>query len=166
MSQLNNEKPEDLKIKKTRKFKEIISGNFGMGYMKLFGSSGIRGIANKEITPELALNVGLVLGSRKKTAVIGRDPRVSAPMIEHVQINQALKFVAGNSKYTTVHLKGPFTYVIDDTLLIGSNTILEGDSNAVIKLANNAGWVTMKPMTTIFSRSQVAGTEKPGLKIQ
>ncbi len=54
--------------------------------MKLFGSSGIRGIANKEITPELALKVGLVLGSRKKTAVIGRDPRVSAPMIEHALI--------------------------------------------------------------------------------
>ncbi|MGB9941438.1 right-handed parallel beta-helix repeat-containing protein [Methanosarcina sp.] len=65
---------------------------------------------------------------------------------DHVQINQALKFVAGNSKYTTVHLKGPFTYVIDDTLLIGSNTILEGDSTAVIKLANNAGWKTMKPL--------------------
>jgi phosphoglucosamine mutase len=54
--------------------------------MKLFGSSGIRGIANKEITPELALKVGLVLGSRKKIAVIGRDPRVSAPMIEHALI--------------------------------------------------------------------------------
>ena len=54
--------------------------------MKLFGSSGIRGIANREITPELALRVGLVLGSRKKTAVIGRDPRVSAPMIEHALI--------------------------------------------------------------------------------
>ena len=65
---------------------------------------------------------------------------------DHVQINQALKFVADNSKYTTVHLKGPFTYVIDDTLLIGSNTILEGDSTAVIKLANNAGWNTMKPL--------------------
>ena len=72
---------------------------------------------------------------------------------DHVQINQALKFVAGNSKYTTVHLKGPFTYVIDDTLLIGSNTILEGDSTAVIKLANNAGWVTMKPMIQQMSSS-------------
>ena len=49
-------------------------------------------------------------------------------------------------EYTTVHLKGPFTYVIDDTLLIGSNTILEGDSTAVIKLANHAGWATMKPL--------------------
>ncbi|MCQ1535603.1 phosphoglucosamine mutase [Methanosarcina sp. KYL-1] len=51
--------------------------------MKLFGSSGIRGVANKEITAELALKVGLVVGSGKKTAVIGRDPRVAAPMIEH-----------------------------------------------------------------------------------
>ncbi len=65
---------------------------------------------------------------------------------DHLQINQALKFVAENPSYTTVHLKGPFTYIIDDTLLIGSNTILEGDSNAVIKLANNAGWATMKPL--------------------
>ena len=30
---------------------------------------------------------------------------------DHVQINQALKFVADSSEYTTVHLKGPFTYV-------------------------------------------------------
>jgi len=65
---------------------------------------------------------------------------------DHVQINQALKFVAENTAYTTVHLKGPFTYIIDDTLLIGSNTILEGDSTAVIKLANHAGWPTMKPL--------------------
>ncbi len=63
--------PKNLKIKKTREFKEILLENFGMGYMKLFGSSGIRGIANKEITPELALNVGLVLGSRKKLQLSG-----------------------------------------------------------------------------------------------
>jgi len=73
---------------------------------------------------------------------------------DQVQINQALKLVANNpTKYTTVHLKGPFTYVIDDTLLIGSNTILEGDSNAVLKLANNAGWTTMKPLIQQMSSS-------------
>ena len=65
---------------------------------------------------------------------------------DNVQINQALKFVAENPGYTTVHLKGPFTYVIDDSLLIGSNTILEGDPTAVIKLADHAGWPTMKPL--------------------
>jgi hypothetical protein len=65
---------------------------------------------------------------------------------DQVQINQALKLVADNPKYTTVHLKGPYTYVVDGTLLIGSNTILEGDSTAVIKLADHAGWPTMKPL--------------------
>ena len=54
---------------------------------------------------------------------------------DHVQINQALDYAANNPG-TTVHLKGPFTYVIGDSLLIGSNTILEGDSGVTIKLAS------------------------------
>ena len=53
---------------------------------------------------------------------------------DHVQINQALESAANNPG-TTVHLKGPFTYVIGDSLLIGSDTILEGDSGVIIKLA-------------------------------
>ncbi len=65
---------------------------------------------------------------------------------DHIPINQALKFVTENPGYTTVYLKGPFTYVIDDTLQIGSNTILEGDSNATIKLVRNAGWSSTKPL--------------------
>jgi hypothetical protein len=65
---------------------------------------------------------------------------------DHVQINQTLQFVSENSGYTTVYLKGPFTYFIDDTLLIGSNTIIEGDSSATIKLTSGAGWEAWKPM--------------------
>jgi PKD repeat protein len=61
--------------------------------------------------------------------------------------------VAENPGYTTVYLKGPFTYVIDNTLLIGSNTILEGDSTAVIKLADHAGWSAMKPLIQQMSSS-------------
>ncbi|MGP8319230.1 MAG: phosphoglucosamine mutase [Methanosarcinaceae archaeon] len=55
--------------------------------MKLFGSSGIRGITNKEVTVDLALKVGLALGSTKKSAVIGRDPRIAGEMIEHALIS-------------------------------------------------------------------------------
>lgn len=55
--------------------------------MKLFGSSGIRGLANVEVTVDLALKVGLALGRSKKTAVIGRDPRVAGEMIEHAIIS-------------------------------------------------------------------------------
>jgi len=53
---------------------------------------------------------------------------------DQVEINQALEYAAANPG-TTVYLKGPFTYVIDDTILIGSNTVLTGDSTATIKLA-------------------------------
>jgi phosphoglucosamine mutase len=58
--------------------------------MVLFGSSGIRGLANKEITPELAMKVGLAVGSLHDSAVIGRDPRTSGEMIEHAVISGLL----------------------------------------------------------------------------
>ncbi|MGB9927871.1 MAG: right-handed parallel beta-helix repeat-containing protein [Methanosarcina sp.] len=53
---------------------------------------------------------------------------------DHVEINQALDYAAKNPG-TTVHLKGPFTYDIGDSLMLGSNTVLEGDSSVTIKLA-------------------------------
>jgi polygalacturonase len=53
---------------------------------------------------------------------------------DQVEINRALEYAAANPG-TTVYLKGPFTYVIDDTILIGSNTVLTGDSTATMKLA-------------------------------
>ncbi len=53
----------------------------------MFGSSGIRGIANKRVTPELAVSVGLAVGSRHKSAVIGRDPRTASEMVEYALIS-------------------------------------------------------------------------------
>ena len=72
---------------------------------------------------------------------------------DHIQINQALQFVAENSDYTTVYLRGPFTYIVNDTLFIGNNTTLEGDSTAVIKLTDQAGWPKEKPMITQMDSS-------------
>jgi beta propeller repeat protein len=63
-----------------------------------------------------------------------------------MKINEALQLVADDSSYTTVYLKGPFTYTINDTLLIGNSTTLEGDSSAIIKLVNNCSWAASKPM--------------------
>jgi phosphoglucosamine mutase len=49
-----------------------------------FGTDGVRGVANAELTPELALVLGRaaarVLGGDR--VVIGRDPRRSGPMLE------------------------------------------------------------------------------------
>ncbi len=63
------------------------------------------------------------------------------------EINQALDFVATHPEYTTVHLKGPNTFWIDEPIFISADTILEGDTDAVIKLIDNAGWWTrFKPL--------------------
>lgn len=53
---------------------------------------------------------------------------------DQIQINQALAFAAKNPG-TIVHLRGPFRYFISDSLLISSNTILEGETGVTIKLA-------------------------------
>jgi Disaggregatase related len=67
---------------------------------------------------------------------------------DQVEINQALAYVAENSEFGAVYLRGSNTYVISDSIYIGSNTILEGDSTAVIKLEDKAGWKEEKPLIT------------------
>ncbi len=52
----------------------------------MFGSSGIRGIANSEITPRFALNFGLAVGSLYPEVMVGHDPRVPGEMIEHAVV--------------------------------------------------------------------------------
>ncbi len=53
---------------------------------RLFGTDGIRGVANLELTPELALRLGRaaghVLGGHGHAVVIGRDTRRSGRMLE------------------------------------------------------------------------------------
>ncbi|WP_072687330.1 phosphoglucosamine mutase [Rhodococcus marinonascens] len=55
---------------------------------RLFGTDGVRGLANTELTAELALQLSvaaatvLAPGSARRTAVVGRDPRASGEMLE------------------------------------------------------------------------------------
>lgn len=57
---------------------------------KLFGTFGIRGIANEDLTPDIAFRLGLALathlGGEGKVAV-GYDPRTSSVMFEHAIIS-------------------------------------------------------------------------------
>ena len=56
---------------------------------RLFGTDGVRGIANKELTPELAFNLGkagaavLSRDGKRPVFVIGRDTRLSGDMLEN-----------------------------------------------------------------------------------
>lgn len=56
---------------------------------KLFGSSGVRGLANVDLTPVLACRVALAVAthSKAKTAVVARDTRVSGNMIEDALVS-------------------------------------------------------------------------------
>jgi len=49
---------------------------------KLFGTNGIRGVVNKELTPEIATKVGSAIGTffGKKNLLVGHDARTSGPM--------------------------------------------------------------------------------------
>ncbi len=55
---------------------------------RLFGTDGVRGLANGSLGPELALHVSaaaaqvLSRGKSRPTAVVGRDPRASGEMLE------------------------------------------------------------------------------------
>src|SRR6476661_7161905 len=55
---------------------------------KYFGTDGVRGVANKELTPELAFKIGrfggyvLTKDKERPKVLIGRDTRVSGHMLE------------------------------------------------------------------------------------
>lgn len=62
----------------------------------LFGTDGVRGIANSELTPELAFKLGkygahvLIKGKEKARIVIGRDTRISGDLLEHALVSGIL----------------------------------------------------------------------------
>jgi phosphomannomutase/phosphoglucomutase len=53
-----------------------------MSQGKLFGTNGIRGIVNKELTPEMVAKAGGAIGTffGKKNLLVGHDARTSGPM--------------------------------------------------------------------------------------
>ncbi|WP_047155369.1 phosphoglucosamine mutase [Aneurinibacillus tyrosinisolvens] len=61
---------------------------------KYFGTDGVRGVANTELTPELAYKLGRYGGyvvtreskNEKPKVVVGRDTRISGPMLERAII--------------------------------------------------------------------------------
>jgi phosphomannomutase/phosphoglucomutase len=61
--------------------------------MGLFGTNGVRGIANEKITPRLAMDLARSLGrymNGKGTVAIGRDTRISGEMLKSAAIAGAL----------------------------------------------------------------------------
>ncbi|MBF1161569.1 MAG: phosphoglucosamine mutase, partial [[Eubacterium] sulci] len=68
---------------------------------RLFGTDGVRGVANSELTPELAFNLGkagaavLSQGNKRPVIVIGKDTRLSGDMLENA-LAAGILAVGGN----------------------------------------------------------------------
>lgn len=68
---------------------------------RLFGTDGVRGIANKELTPELAFKLGkagayvLKKENERPVVIIGKDTRVSGDMLESA-LTAGILAVGGN----------------------------------------------------------------------
>ena len=60
-----------------------------MSERKLFGTNGIRGLVNVELTPEMAIKVGCAIGTffGRKNLLIGYDARTSGPMLTKAVIS-------------------------------------------------------------------------------
>ncbi len=56
---------------------------------RLFGTNGIRGLANKELTPEIAIKIGCAIGTffKQGTLIVGYDARTSSPMLAKAVIS-------------------------------------------------------------------------------
>src|SRR5690606_12955159 len=63
---------------------------------KYFGTDGVRGIANSELTPELAYKLGrvggylLTKGADQPKVVVGKDTRISGDLLESALISGLL----------------------------------------------------------------------------
>ncbi len=63
---------------------------------KLFGTDGVRGVANEELTNKLAYQLGrfgahvITNGKKGSTIIIGKDTRVSGDMLESALLSGIL----------------------------------------------------------------------------
>jgi len=76
------------------------------------------------------------------TSVNGDGEYICDGVSDQIEINRALDRVASDELLTTVYLQGAMRCVIDEPILISSNTRLIGDSDVIVQLKDNIGWNT------------------------
>jgi len=119
--------------------------------MQLFGTSGIRGIANKDLI-QLAQRVGLAVGNVYRHVVIGSDTRTSSPAMKHAFISGLL--AAGASGYDAGVIPTP-------TLALAASKF---DAGAMITASHNPpeynGIKLLNPDGSAFGSHQRQQIEK------
>jgi len=102
---------------------------------RLFGTDGIRGVANEDLTPDLAFRLGRELvatlqaehGADRMRLVIGRDTRRSGPLLEAALSAGALS--AGADCYAVGVLPTPGIAVLTRRLEAHGGIVLSASHN-------------------------------------
>jgi phosphoglucosamine mutase len=123
---------------------------------RLFGTSGIRGIFNVDLTPKLAVDVGLALATYTNAGeiVIGHDTRVSSPLLERSVISGLL---SGGSR---VHRLG----LTPTPVLAFLTRELKADAGVMITASHNPpeynGTKLFNPDSTAYNEKEQREIEK------
>src|SRR5439155_16049352 len=102
---------------------------------RLFGTDGIRGVANEDLTPDLAFRLGRELvatlqaehGADRMRLVIGRDTRRSGPLLESALAAGALS--AGADCYAVGVLPTPGIAIVTRALEADGGVVLSASHN-------------------------------------
>ncbi len=115
---------------------------------KLFGTDGIRGVANRELTPELAFRIGRIaawmLGGKNERPlfVIGRDTRLSGAMLEG-SLTAGINSVGGEVRLLGV-ISTPAVAYLTRTLNASAGVVISASHNPIedngLKIFYNTGF--------------------------
>ncbi|HEX2028663.1 MAG TPA: phosphoglucosamine mutase [Nitriliruptorales bacterium] len=103
---------------------------------KLFGTDGIRGVANLELTPELALSLGRAIvtmlregGVQRPAVLVGRDPRWSGELLESALV--AGIAAAGGDAVTVGVVPTPAIAFLTDASDVAAGAMISASHNPV-----------------------------------
>jgi len=116
--------------------------------MALFGTDGVRGVANKTLTPEMALKLGragaavLAKNSGKNYVVVGRDTRISGQMLEAALVAGACS--AGMNVFKAGIMPTPAVAYLARALGAAGGVVISASHNPVedngIKFFGSSGY--------------------------
>ncbi|MDB8541625.1 phosphoglucosamine mutase [Turicibacter sanguinis] len=115
---------------------------------KYFGTDGIRGVANTELTPEFALKLGRILGHHLKEkntrpkVLIGRDTRISGELLESALIAGLVS--SGADVLTLGVITTPGVAYLTKNLDVDAGVMISASHNPVqdngIKIFSHSGY--------------------------